>query len=76
MTMIIFIYFAMAPKLLRNVLIAREVAINGIASPMEYMSRSMNPCHAEPVVLAIRRMDPRIGPMHGVHPAPKVRPTI
>ena len=31
---------------------------------------------AEPVVLAINKIVPRIGPIHGVHPAPKVSPTI
>jgi len=52
-----------------------DVIKKGMARPAEYISRSLKPYRAEPEVLAMNIIEPRIGPIHGVHPAAKVKPT-
>ena len=47
---------------------------NGIAKPTEKTVSINPPVKAVPDVPARRRIDPRIGPTHGVHPRAKVPP--
>jgi hypothetical protein len=42
---------------------------------MEYTKRSEAPNATLPEVLAKKRIDPKIGPMQGLHPKPKKRPS-
>lgn len=49
---------------------------NGIASPREKTERRNAPCPTVAVVVASVRMDPRIGPTHGVQPKANVAPKI
>src|SRR3990172_3967318 len=52
----------------RNVFSPSAVTSRGNPSPSEYAASNWMPCPTECVVLAYRRIDPRIGPTHGVHP--------
>jgi len=50
--------------------------MNGIANPKEY---KINKKIAFPKVSSIAanaRIDPKIGPIHGVHPNPKAKPIM
>ena len=50
--------------------------INGIANPIEYADKSIIPERMLVSVLAKTKIDPKIGPMQGVHPNPKQPPVI
>ena len=50
--------------------------INGIANPNEYTHRSVIPERRLVSVLAKTKIDPKIGPIQGVHPNPKQKPVI
>src|SRR3990172_7192921 len=59
----------------RNVFSPSAVTSRGNPSPSEYAASNWMPCPTDCVVLAYRRIDPRIGPTHGVHPAANATPT-
>lgn len=64
--------------LLKNVIkrsIANADMMNGIASPAEYAMRRDVPAIQLELVAAMVRIHARIGPIQGVHPAPKAIPT-
>jgi hypothetical protein len=50
--------------------------INRIARPEEYAHRSNEPIAKDVLEAASVRIPDSIGPMQGVHPAPRVMPTI
>ena len=54
--------------------IATAASTNGNASPIEYAPSSITPRDTSASDAAYVRMAPRIGPMHGVHPAPNATP--
>jgi hypothetical protein len=47
---------------------------NGSPRPSEYAIRRVAPRAVSPWVDATARIEPRIGPMHGVHPSPNAAP--
>ena len=49
---------------------------NGMARPAEKTVSIKAPCRAEVVVEASNRIEPRIGPTHGVHPKANAEPRI
>ena len=60
----------------KNLLIKIPEIINGIANPSEYADKSVIPERMLVSVLAKTKIDPKIGPMQGVHPNPKQLPVI
>ena len=61
---------------MRNLSIATAEIKNGIANPAEYIPSKAAPVITDELVAAIVRIPARIGPIHGVQPAPKAIPTI
>ena len=51
-----------------------EVKINGIPSPIEYITRYRAAISVFPLCIARAKIPARIGPIHGVHPAPNATP--
>ena len=47
---------------------------NGVPNPKEKINISIPPCTAVPADEANKRIDPRIGPIHGDHPHPRANP--
>ena len=60
----------------RNLLIKIPEIINGIANPNEYAHKRVIPERKLVSVLAKTKIDPKIGPIQGVHPNPKQKPVI
>ena len=70
-----FICRFMRPKKSRNRSTATAASRNGTARPSEYAEQQQTPRDTSACVAAYVRMLPRIGPMHGVQPAPNAIPT-
>src|SRR5262249_3579391 len=62
-------------KAARNAPRATEESTKGSASPAEYAERSATPVDTVSAVPASERIEPRIGPTHGVQPMANVTPT-
>ena len=56
--------------------IPQAIIKNGTASPAENMASSKAPLNAVAVVEASNKIEPKIGPMQGVHPKAKAEPRI
>src|SRR5204862_266206 len=54
---------------------ATAAITKGIARPKEYAPSSTRPCCSSACVAVYVRIPPRIGPMHGLQPAPNATPT-
>jgi hypothetical protein len=73
-TCITCIHFPNLRKRLKNELLASAVNINGMAKPSEYTLKRVIPLPTLFELPARKRMEPKIGPTHGVQAAPKEIP--
>ena len=69
------IYFLKLFEKTKNLSIKIPDTINGIANPAEYEIRSRMLLFTFSSIAAKVKIDPSIGPMHGVHPNPNAAPT-
>ena len=71
----ILIFFLKFFENTKNFCIKKPDNINGIAKPKEYKLSNIIAFEIFSSVDAKARIDPKIGPIHGVHPNPKAMPT-
>ncbi len=69
------IYFLTLLEKNKNLSIKIPEIINGIAKPNEYNESNNIHLLVFSSIAAKAKIDPRIGPMHGVQPNPKAAPT-